>query len=69
MTEDSPHPRSDKLLQAQVWRGFGLRFQMKSVGRNAWLGHVGTTKRNPIFNITMENRRITIFLIGKSSSL
>ena len=69
MTEDSPHSRSDRLLQAQVWRGFGLRFQMKSGGRNAWLGHVGTTKRNPIFNMTMENRRITIFLIGQSSSL
>ena len=39
-SRDSPHSRSDRLLQAQVWRGFGLRFQMKSGGRNAWLGQL-----------------------------
>jgi len=39
-SRDSPHSRSDRLLQAQVWRGFGLRFQMKRGGRNARLGHL-----------------------------
>ena len=38
MIKDSPHSRSDRLLQAQVWRGFVSRFQMKSGGRHSWLG-------------------------------
>ena len=38
-SRDSPHS-SDGLLQAQVWRGFGFKFQMKSSGRNAWLGQL-----------------------------
>ena len=40
---DSPHSRSDRLVQAQVWCGFGFRFQMKSGGRNAWLGQLKET--------------------------
>jgi len=39
-SRDSPHSRSDRLLQAHVWRGFGLRFQIKSGGRNAGLGQL-----------------------------
>ena len=40
ISRDSHHSRSDRLLQAQVWRGFWFRFQMKISGWHAGLGHL-----------------------------